>query len=297
MYNTQIETFIHVAESGSFSKAAEAMFVTPTAVMKQINSLEKRLGVALFDRTNHGLLLTAAGKSFLQDAKYIMDYAARTIEKIRDIDAKENQTSIRIGTSVMTPAKFVLDIWTAIQHAAPNLKIEMIPFVNTPENARGILRSLGEHIDIVAGIYDNNFVKDNNFQTMPMESKRILLAVPLTNPLIKKESISIRDLKNSSVMFITEGWNTYIDEMRTALASNGVKIIDFDFFSLNAFNRAVKENIPIIAIDGWENIHPLLKIIPVEWDFKVPYGIMYSKEPSKQVKKFVDIVKMIIGKK
>lgn len=296
MYNTQIETFIFVAESGSFSKAAEAMYVTPTAVMKQINALESRLGVALFERTNHGLILTAAGKSFLQDAKYIMDYSARAIEKIRDIDAKENHMSIRIGTSVMTPAKFVLDIWAAIQHAAPNLKIEMIPFVNTPENARGILRSLGEQIDIVAGIYDDNLVKDNNFQTMEMEAKRIFLAVPLTNSLVQKESISICDLKNSSVMFIRKGWNTYIDEMRTALSQEGIKIIDFDFFSLNAFNRAVKENIPIIAIDGWDNIHPLLKIIPVEATFEVPYGIMYSKEPSKQVKKFIDIVKAIIDK-
>lgn len=296
MYNPQIETFIFVAESGSFSKAAEAMYVTPTAVMKQINALESRLGVALFERTNHGLILTAVGKSFLQDAKYIMDYSARAIEKIRDIDAKENHMSIRIGTSVMTPAKFVLDIWAAIQHAAPNLKIEMIPFVNTPENARGILRSLGEQIDIVAGIYDDNLVKDNNFQTMPMGAKQILLAVPLTNSLAQKENISICDLKNSSVMFITEGWNTYIDEMRTALSQEGIKIIDFDFFSLNAFNRAVKENIPIIAIDGWDNIHPLLKIIPIERNFEVPYGIMYSKEPSKQVKKFIDIVKAIIDK-
>lgn len=296
MYNPQIETFKFVAESGSFSKAAEAMYVTPTAVMKQINALESRLGVALFERTNHGLILTAAGKSFLQDAKYIMDYSVRAIEKIRDIDAKENHMSIRIGTSVMTPAKFVLDIWAAIQHAAPNLKIEMIPFVNTPENARGILRSLGEQIDIVAGIYDDNLVKDNNFQTMPMEAKQILLAVPLTNSLAQKENISICDLKNSNVMFITEGWNTYIDEMRTALSQEGIKIIDFDFFSLNAFNRAVKENIPIIAIDGWDNIHPLLKIIPIERNFEVPYGIMYSKEPSKQVKKFIDIVKAIIDK-
>lgn len=296
MYNPQIETFKFVAESGSFSKAAEAMYVTPTAVMKQINALESRFGVALFERTNHGLILTAAGKSFLQDAKYIMDYSARAIEKIRDIDAKENHMSIRIGTSVMTPAKFVLDIWAAIQHAAPNLKIEMIPFVNTPENARGILRSLGEQIDIVAGIYDDNLVKDNNFQTMPMEAKQILLAVPLTNSLAQKESISICDLKNSSVMLIKKGWNTYIDEMRTALSQEGIKIIDFDFFSLNAFNRAVKENIPIIAIDGWDNIHPLLKIIPIERNFEVPYGIMYSKEPSKQVKKFIDIVKAIIDK-
>lgn len=196
----------------------------------------------------------------------------------------------------MTPTKFILDIWAAIQNAAPNLKIEMIPFVNTPENARGILRSLGEQIDIIAGIYDDNLMKDNNFQTMPMKSKRILLAVPLTNPLAQKECILTADLKNSSVMFITKGWNSYIDEMRKALENERIKIDDFDFFSLNAFNRAVKENIPIIAIDGWDNIHPLLKIIPIEVNYEVPYGIMYSKEPSKQVRRFIDIMKGVIDK-
>ncbi len=41
LYNTQLETFIHVADAGSFSKAAEEMFITPTAVIKQINLLNQ----------------------------------------------------------------------------------------------------------------------------------------------------------------------------------------------------------------------------------------------------------------
>lgn len=94
-------------------------------------------------------------------------------------------------------------------------------------------------------------------------------------------------------MLIKEGWNKYVDEMRRNAIEHGIKVMDFDFFSLNAFNRAVKENVPIIAIDGWENVHPLLKIIPVEWDYSVPYGIMYSREPSNQVKRFIGIVQKI----
>ncbi|MDE6373530.1 MAG: LysR family transcriptional regulator, partial [Clostridia bacterium] len=71
MYNPQLTTFISVADNGSFTKAADELFITPPAVMKQINALEERLGITLFARTNHGLQLTEAGKSFLQDAKYI----------------------------------------------------------------------------------------------------------------------------------------------------------------------------------------------------------------------------------
>ncbi len=69
MYNPQIETFIRVADAGSFNKAAEENYITPTAVIKQINLLEKSLGLKLFDRSHRGLTLTKAGQSMYQDAK------------------------------------------------------------------------------------------------------------------------------------------------------------------------------------------------------------------------------------
>ncbi len=72
VYNPQLETFIRVADAGSFSKAAEQSFITPTAVIKQINLLEDGLGVKLFERTHRGLTLTKAGVSLYNDAKYVI---------------------------------------------------------------------------------------------------------------------------------------------------------------------------------------------------------------------------------
>ena len=69
MYNLQLETFIVVADLGSFNKAAEALYITPPAVTKQINLLEKDLGLRLFIRTHRGLTLTEAGKDPYKDAK------------------------------------------------------------------------------------------------------------------------------------------------------------------------------------------------------------------------------------
>ena len=51
MYNPQLDTFICVVEAGSFSKAADKLYISPPAVIKQINSLENNLGVQLFART------------------------------------------------------------------------------------------------------------------------------------------------------------------------------------------------------------------------------------------------------
>ena len=74
MYNPQLDTFIRVADAGSFNKAAEESYITPTAVIKQINLLEDSLGIKLFERTHRGLTLTKAGKSLYQDTKYIIQY-------------------------------------------------------------------------------------------------------------------------------------------------------------------------------------------------------------------------------
>ena len=51
MYNPQIKTFIVVADAGSFNKAAEQLFVSSTAIIKQMNLLEEQVGVRLFNRS------------------------------------------------------------------------------------------------------------------------------------------------------------------------------------------------------------------------------------------------------
>ena len=61
MYNPQLETFLCVVEAGSFNKAAEALYISPSAVIKQINSLEASLDLQLFERTHRGLHVTPAG--------------------------------------------------------------------------------------------------------------------------------------------------------------------------------------------------------------------------------------------
>lgn len=296
MFDGRFETFIKVAECGSFTKAAEELYITPTAVMKQINALEKQLGAILFDRTNHGLRLTKAGESFLQDARYILEYFERAERKAREIHDGENRRSIRIGTSVMTPAKFILDVWAQIQSRMPTLKIELIPFENNPMNSVEILRNLGQHIDVVAGLYDDAFLRERRCLAAHMYDKKILLAVPVSHALSAESLIKIEKLKNRKVLFIRRGWNTYIDGLRNKFEAKGVKTEDFEMFNISAYNRAVTENIPIITVEGWEDVHPLLKLIPADWEDSIPFGVFYSPTPTKLVKKFIDLLSSIAAK-
>ena len=96
-------------------------------------------------------------------------------------------------------------------------------------------------------------------------------------------------------MLMRRDWSRHVDRLRDDIWQNhsAIHIVDFDFYNIHAFNKAVKDNVPIMAIDGWENIHPLLKIVPVEWEYQIPFGIMYSPNPTKQVESFIKTIQNI----
>ena len=158
MYNPQLDTFIKVAELGSFTKAAEALYISPTAVIKQMNLLEARLGLKLFERTHRGLALTAAGESLRRDAEYIVQYSKEAVARAGEASRSEGSV-IRIGTSPMTPAQILVELWPKLHEKLPDMKFRLVPFDNTPENAREILKNLGRDIDMVAGIFDETLLE------------------------------------------------------------------------------------------------------------------------------------------
>src|SRR5258708_31118967 len=83
MVNDVLYAFIEVIDAGSFSKAAERLYLSSTALMKQMNRLEAHVGVQLLIRTNHGIRATDAGMSFYHDAKFLMQYSEKAVVRAR----------------------------------------------------------------------------------------------------------------------------------------------------------------------------------------------------------------------
>ncbi len=294
MYNPQLETFIKVADAGSFNKAAEQSFITPTAVIKQINLLEAGLGVALFDRTHRGLTLTKAGKSLYRDSKYIIQYCRDSVVRAKNAMQQDEQI-IRIGTSPMTPAQVLLALWPKVHEHYPNMKFQLVPFENTPENAKEILANLGQNIDIVAGIFDETLLDLRKCKGFELMRNPICCAVSINHPLAEKDKLKVTDLYGENLMLIHRGWSHYVDKLRDDLWMNHpqIKIIDFEFYNVSVFNQCENSNDILMAIDSWQSVHPLLKIIPVEWDYSIPYGLLHSPEPTKTVQDFLSIIQTI----
>lgn len=294
MYNPQLETFICVVESGSFSKAADKLFISSPAVIKQINSLESSLGLKLFSRTHRGLMLTEAGKSIYNDARYIITYCNDSVKRAKDA-MQSSEDVIRVGISPITPPQIFVDLWPKIQNLYSDMKFQLVPFENTPENAREILANLGQNIDVVAGIFDDSLLKLRGCNGVEISREPFCAAVSIHHRLARKNLITLKDLDGENVMLMHRDWSHYVDELRDDLMLNhpDINIIDFDFYNVEVFNRCENSNDVLLAIKSWESIHPLIKIIPVEWNYTIPFGLLYSKEPSDKIKRLVEAINKI----
>lgn len=294
MYNPQLETFLCVVEAGSFSKAAEKLYITAPAVIKQINSLESSLGLQLFDRTHRGLIVTEAGRSLYKDAKYVIQYCKEAVARAEGV-MREKEEVIRVGASPLTSPKIFVDLWPKIQKECPNLKFELVPFENTPENAREILSNLGQNIDVVAGIFDDTMLALRKCNGIEISRETFCCAVSLQHRLAGKDKLELTDLDGENLMLIRRGWSEYIDLLRDDLWEHHsqIHIKNFDFYNMDVFNQCENSNDILLAIKSWESVHPLLKMIPVEWNYGMPFGLLYALEPEKKVKKLLQAIEKI----
>lgn len=288
MYNPQLDTFLCVAEAGSFNKAAEKLYISPPAVIKQINLLEENLDLQLFVRTHRGLVLTKAGQSLYQDTKYIIQYCKDSVTRAKNA-MQETANVIRIGTSPMTPAQVLVDLWPKLQAYCPNIKFQLIPFDNTPENAREILGNLGQNIDVVAGIFGETMLNLRQCKGLEISREPICCAVSVHHRLAQKNSLTVQDLYGENLMLMRRDWSHYVDLLRDDLWKNHpqIHIVDFDFYDVAAFNQCENNNCVLMAVENWRYVHPLLKILPVDWGYTIPFGLLHSPNPSFAVAEFL----------
>ena len=196
----------------------------------------------------------------------------------------------------MTPAQPLVNSWPMLQKQCPNIKFQLVPFVNTPENAREILKNLGQYIDVVAGIFDETMLQVRQCAGLEISKEPICCAVSIHHRLAEKDRLSISDLYGENLMLMHRGWSNYVDMLRDDLWEHHpqIHIVDFDFYSVDVFNQCENSNDILMAIDNWQYVHPHLKILPVDWNYTIPFGLLHSPTPSKTVRQFLDAVQKVM---
>lgn len=298
MINPLLYTFIAVADYGSFSKAGDHLFISPTAVMKQINSLETHLDLKLVERTPGGVSLTAAGKVVYRDAKFMMDYSKKSIISAK-LAEKSYDTTFCVGTSLLNPAKAFMDLWYQLNGDFPDYKLHLVPFEDNHEGIASEIEKLGIKFDFLIGVNDSKtWLSLCNF--LPLGKYKKMVAVSRDDPLAKKKLIKLDDLKGRTLMMVQRGDSKVNDSIRDFLNANYPEIIIEDtpkFYDMSVFNRCSETHNVLLTIECWKDVHPGLITIPVDWDYEIPYGLLYSKDAPSDVLKFVDDARNFVSKK
>lgn len=129
MTTDQLRCFLAVADYLNFTRAAEALHVTHPAVSQQIRSLERELGATLFERSTRSVRLTEAGRSFLGDARQMLEIAERARHRFGAGDETAIETLNLAAGSY--PALFSMaDALTVLRAERPALhpRLHVVPF-------------------------------------------------------------------------------------------------------------------------------------------------------------------------
>lgn len=297
MYNPVLDTFITVAECGSFTKASELLYISPTAVMKQMNTLETHLDLKLTERTPTGVKLTAAGEIIYRDAKFMIDYSQKSLAEAKAAEHSYD-TTFCVGTSLLNPAKPFMDIWYRVNKKFPDYKLHLVPFEDDHDGILSEIKKLGEKFDFLIGVCDSKaWLSLCNF--MPLGRYKKMIAVSREHRLARKSSIDLEDLYGETLMMVKRGDSGVNDFIRNDLENNHPQIHIEDtpqFYDLSVFNRCAETGNVLLSIESWQEVHPGLVSIPVNWDYSIPYGLLYSLNAPDDVKRFVDEAAKLAGK-
>lgn len=295
MYNHQLDTFICAADCGSFTKAAAQLYISAPAVIKQINALETNLGIQLFTRTPRGIVLTDAGKSIYKDAKDIIRQSTESVERAKEL-INQRHYQVRVGTSMMNPCHPLIELWYKCADKYPMLKLKIIPFDDTSDGVLSVLDSIGKDFDVfIAPCNSYEWLKRCSF--LQLGTYKICCAVPHGHRLEHKKTLSPSDLAGETLMMIQKGDSPILDNLREYLLEKYPEIHINNtkyFYDANIINECEQSGNILLTLEAWKNVHPLLTTIPVAWEYKMPYGLLYAKNPSQDVMLLLDAIKSIM---
>lgn len=120
----QLEVFLAVADTRSFSKGGEAVSLAQSTASQHIRALEDELGVRLFDRSATQVSLTEAGRLFYDHATRISRQCSEAQDAIRRFQGLE-QATLRVGASTIPAACLIPDLLGAFSAAWPGVRLEL----------------------------------------------------------------------------------------------------------------------------------------------------------------------------
>lgn len=192
MRDDQLNSFLVVAEEGSFSRAEQKLYITKQAMRKQIEALEKEIGVPLLVRSPQGVQLTEAGAVFYAGAKQLLEQMQRL--RVQTREAAGRRHTLRI--SVPSHPQMMLEKPLALFSARwPEEQVEILPEGWVLERLRQGELDLAECARV---LYEPDMKEAGLFYRPVVQLPHICLMLP-SHPLAKRKSLTAADLEGYTV--------------------------------------------------------------------------------------------------
>jgi LysR family transcriptional regulator, hydrogen peroxide-inducible genes activator len=193
----QLRYFCAVAETGSFSRAAEQSHISQPSLSQQIMKLEGELGARLFDRLGRSVRLTDLGKTFLPRARSVL----RELEAAKG-DVVEHKDSVggsvTIGV-IPTVAPYLLPPYlTTFAQKFPQARLSVVEEITPVLLDR--LRAGTIDIAILALP-----IRGHEFEISPLLTERLFAALPSGHKLASRRSLSLKDLRAEPFLLLRDG--------------------------------------------------------------------------------------------
>ena len=282
MYNPVLDTFIRAAELGSFSKVAEKSYVSPSAVIQQINHLEAELNVRLFVRSKKGVTLTPAGEYFFLESKALIQRCS-DIRTHLLVYSDHVAGSVLFGTNEFHAPRLIYDYWPGFAAGNRSSTLSSYSFSENGSDIR-------PDTDLIEGVFFSEPIWQKGFVFHQVAQVKLVLLVPEHSSLSKHSIIADVDLKEHTVFTIKRGISEACDRMCDDLMKAGIAIEEAEIYSTSVLIECMESDNPVIIPDCWSGIHPRSKTVSFIREYKCPYGFFLSKTASNAAKMFMRYV-------
>lgn len=228
----QLEVFLAVADTGSFSRGAEATFLTQSTVSQHIAALEKEFDLKLLDRTGRGALLTEGGKVLCQHARQILAGAAGLEHAMRRFKGIE-EAVLRIGGSNIPGDYLIPAVLPLLLERFPGLQVTLVQ-----GDSHEILEKLARETAEIGVVGNADSREDVDFE--PLVRDTIRLVVGRGHRWRNRGDIALTELVEEPLILREEGSGTG-KALAVALQQAGIDIGKLTIKARLGSNEAVKQ--------------------------------------------------------
>nr|WP_298054219.1 LysR family transcriptional regulator [uncultured Lachnoanaerobaculum sp.] len=176
----QLEYIIAIDTERNISKAANKLFITQSALNQQLLKIENELDTKLFERKHPFMVPTLAGKIYISTAKRMIEMKEDTYRIIHDI-ANEDYGEISLTYTPEQGATLFANIYPYFHAKYPN-----ITFKITEARVKAMEQLLlNREVDIALSIYSNDIGVKDNLEFIDLETEKILIGIPSSNPVLQ----------------------------------------------------------------------------------------------------------------